>query len=1093
MEESEPKPEKPVTEPAKPRKAMRRVGHGLRVLWLLALAPIVFGLIALFMLINQEFAAPTWVKARLVERAEVVLGKDRLSVDGIYVTVGDDLHPHVRMQGLVLTDAHGSQVATVDRVTGQMSPRGLLFEQRALLQDIAVSGVQLDLRRDATGKVALSFGTGQAAVAEAPGMVEVLDQIDAALANPALEALETISADGLTLNYTDERAGQTWVAQSEGLTFDLTKDVRDLTAQMVVQGDTGPNTTVNISLQSPKDDRSANLAVSVTDMPAAQIATQTPALTWLQALDAPLSLALSGPITEDGKLGIVGVELLIGKGVFLPSGEDGALPFDGAEIALNYDPETAIADVSEVKLISEQLEMRAHGQIIGQNIVAGVPQTILGQLEIAQFKGTFPELYESPIELNGAVLETRLRFDPMRFDIGQFAITDPKLPLQARGHITPTEKGLSVALDVSSPKLTRDEVLHYWPRNQFPGTRQWFGNNLLTGDLTNIGGALRIHPETAPVWVLGFDFADTTLRIVKDTPPIEQASGFASFEQNAFAVTVHDGQIAAAQGGHIDLAGSTVAIPEMDVNESPLYIDLNAQSTVTAVLSVLGQSPVRLLERINKPANMADGRADMTGRIFFPRKNPVPPSEIRYDIAANLSQVASSQIIPNRSLRSSSLALEVNNDSISIAGRARVDGVPVNGEWVNRFGVAGSTVSAQIELSPEALDAFNIGLPSGSVAGRGLGRLDVNLPDRSAPEFTLTSNLRGLRVGVPAVGWSKGPNTEGRLRVVGQLGNRPEIESFAVSGGGLQAEGSVTLNDQGGLRLARIDRLEIGNWFDAPIRLRGRGEGRAPAVEITGGTLDLRRARFGSAQGNGGPVEIALNRLQIAQGIALTNFRGSFNGAGGFNGQFSGNLNGGAGLQGTVAPQNGRSAVRIVSQDAGGIIRSSGLLNGGVGGTLDLVLLPTGGEGSFDGTLAIRNFRLRDAPAMASLLDAISVVGLLQQLDGQGLSFETVDARFRLTPTQLILRESSAVGPGLGISADGIYTLASKQLDFQGVISPFYFLNSIGSVLTRRGEGLVGFNFNVGGTAASPQVSVNPLSALTPGMFREIFRRPPPE
>ena len=65
-------------------------------------------------------------------------------------------------------------------------------------------------------------------------------------------------------------------------------------------------------------------------------------------------------------------------------------------------------------------------------------------------------------------------------------------------------------------------------------------------------------------------------------------------------------------------------------------------------------------------------------------------------------------------------------------------------------------------------------------------------------------------------------------------------------------------------------------------------------------------------------------------------------------------------------------------------------------------------------------------------------------------------------------------------------------MDFQGVVSPFFLINGIGSVLTRRGEGLIGFNFNLRGSVDNPQVSVNPLSALTPGMFREIFRRPPP-
>jgi hypothetical protein len=61
------------------------------------------------------------------------------------------------------------------------------------------------------------------------------------------------------------------------------------------------------------------------------------------------------------------------------------------------------------------------------------------------------------------------------------------------------------------------------------------------------------------------------------------------------------------------------------------------------------------------------------------------------------------------------------------------------------------------------------------------------------------------------------------------------------------------------------------------------------------------------------------------------------------------------------------------------------------------------------------------------------------------------------------------------------------------VISPVYLLNGIGSLFTRRGEGVFGFTYTVTGTTGRPQVSVNPLSILTPGMFREIFRQPLPQ
>ena len=60
------------------------------------------------------------------------------------------------------------------------------------------------------------------------------------------------------------------------------------------------------------------------------------------------------------------------------------------------------------------------------------------------------------------------------------------------------------------------------------------------------------------------------------------------------------------------------------------------------------------------------------------------------------------------------------------------------------------------------------------------------------------------------------------------------------------------------------------------------------------------------------------------------------------------------------------------------------------------------------------------------------------------------------------------------------------------MISPIYLVNGVGQILTRRGEGLFGFNYRVTGTAEAPNVAVNPLSVLTPGMFRELFRQRPP-
>jgi hypothetical protein len=305
----------------------------------------------------------------------------------------------------------------------------------------------------------------------------------------------------------------------------------------------------------------------------------------------------------------------------------------------------------------------------------------------------------------------------------------------------------------------------------------------------------------------------------------------------------------------------------------------------------------------------------------------------------------------------------------------------------------------------------------------------------------------------------------------------------------------VRLNDDRTLERVRFDRVEVGNWLNVPLDLVGRGAGRPLQVVLRGGRLDLRRAEFGKGPPTPGapPMEVALDRLQITDTIALTNMRGRFDTAAGLDGSFDAQLNGAAAVQGRVVPQDGRSAVRLISSDAGDVLRAAGLLRQVVGGDLALVLLPIGSGGAFDGRLTVEGVTIRDAPGIAALLNAVSVVGLINELNGDGIYFDDVEAIFRLTPNQLTLTEASAVGASMGLSMDGTYALDTGQIRMQGVISPVYLLNAIGSILTRKGEGLIGFNYTLRGSAKEPKVGVNPLSALTPAMFREIFRAPPPE
>ena len=87
----------------------------------------------------------------------------------------------------------------------------------------------------------------------------------------------------------------------------------------------------------------------------------------------------------------------------------------------------------------------------------------------------------------------------------------------------------------------------------------------------------------------------------------------------------------------------------------------------------------------------------------------------------------------------------------------------------------------------------------------------------------------------------------------------------------------------------------------------------------------------------------------------------------------------------------------------------------------------------------------------------------------------------------------------MGITLDGYYNARSRTVDFEGVTTPLYAVNGVlqrlfGPLVGRRkGEGMFSFTYRMRGPADDPRVAVNPLSILTPGAFREIFRTRAPE
>jgi hypothetical protein len=1074
--------------------------HSVRGLFLLTLIPVICLALAPLLMIGQEITAPTWLKTRVEAQAARVLNGGAITFGSITVEVGRDLHPVIRMTRTEMRDASGVVLARVPVMEVAVSPRGILLRREVLPQRITLTGAQVALRRAADGSVAIAFEASAPAAGRADNLPALIETIDQSFAAPALAALESVRAEGLIVNYEDLRAARAWTVDGGTIDLVLTPEETRLTGDFALLSGRPFVTGIALDVTSARDSRAASIRVSVTDALATDIASQSPALSWLGLLEAPLSAELTGSLDPQGGLGELSASLDIAAGALRPEPSARPVTFDGARAVLGYDPAAARIRFDEVSVVSDLGEVRAEGQAYLREVTDGWPAVLIGQFSLTDILLDPPGLYPAPVRLAAAGADFRLRLRPFVLEVGAFQVVDAVSEGAAPSRVDGTARvsagrdGWTVALDAGIDRIGIDRLLALWPEGFRPGTRRWFANNVAAATLTDISAVWRSAPgQDRPVLAMTQTFSGAEVRVLRHLPPVQDAAGVVQIHDNVLTVMLEAGRMAAPQGGAVALAGSVFQIPDLRIRQPPATVHLVTDSTITAALSILDQPPWSFISRAGREVTLAQGRARAAGDLQIRLRPRQEGDRVTFSMEADLTEVRSDVLVPGRTLAAAALRLTADQDGMQIAGPMRLGRVPGDVTFATGFGPGSgsATVAGEVELSERFIDEFGIGLPAGMVTGAGTGRLQMTLGD-GPPRFALTSDMAGLRLSLPPLGYAKGPGTTGRFEIEGVLGDVPRVDRIAVEAAGLDAVGRITLSPSGGLDRAEFSRLRLGGWLNSPATLVGRGPGRAPEVRVAGGTLDLRRAAFGSGGAEGGPMVVALESLQVTEGIALTGFRGEFSGAGGFNGQFTARVNGGAEIRGSVAPGGGGTAVRVVSDDAGAVISSAGLLGNGVGGTLDMTLTPAGAEGVYDGRAAIAGIRVRDAPSLAQLLDAISVVGLLQQLDGQGLSFTDVQAAFRILPDRIAVSQASAVGPGLGISLDGTYTQASRTMDFRGVISPLYLLNGVGAVLTRPGEGLFGFNYTLRGPVGSPQVQVNPLSILTPGMFREIFRAPPP-
>jgi hypothetical protein len=922
---------------------------------------------------------------------------------------------------------------------GELAPRRLELHQPVLR-----------LRRTEDGRFAVQFDQPADAAVPAPPGTSTLDEVLAELMRPPAEdtprgALDTLSITGARVTVEDAALDTVW--SLEGTWIELRRlaagGVTGRGAATLRLGEA--RVPLRISAEARGSPAGIALELTLPEIRPAALADIAPALAPLAALDAPARIELSGRLDAEGTLQKVQAGLTAGAGR-LDLGDRRRIPVAGVEATLGWQPDL--------------------------------------------------------LELTHAVV---------RLDGPRAPVVTGRAEARRRGGRWHAAGGLELdAVPVA-------ELGRWWPEGLGGGERAWILANITAGTLRN--GRWTAEAEAAAdlsglqVTALSgtLDVADGTVHWLRPIPPIENAQGQVSFGLTEVGVRVAG---ARQQGTAVQARDATLRFlfPPGAVPTTEMQVGL--AGPVPDVLAVLQHPRLKLFERrplpLTNPAGALDGRLT----IGFPLLADLPVEQLRIRAQARLRDVRLGDVLLGRPIERGQFELGVDNDGLRVSGTATLAEIQarLGVEMDFRTGPPTQvTMRETVQARAEARQLAALGLATEELV-RGPVGLDVRTERRRNGQgrVTVRADLRDAALAVDPVSWSKPPGQNAGAEAVLRLAseNLEAIESFRVEAPSLLIRGNAAFG-----RGTRLERVTINEGRIDGSRFAGEarpptGPNVAWGITLRGPVLDLRRPLADESPSGPPPAEpgpaIGLDgrfeRVLLGEGreLAAVEARVLLDGRGVVR---EGRVAGRAGPRGpfeaTITPQGAGRALRATAEDAGALLGSFDILRHLEGGRLNVAatFAHNGPGAPLSGTAEMSDFAVRNAPGFAKLLQAMTLYGLVEALSGPGLGFARLIAPFTLTPEALTLGEARAFSASLGLTAKGTLDRRRQRLNMEGTIVPAYFFNSLlgnipllGRLFSpETGGGLFAATFRVQGPADDPQVSVNPLAALTPGFLRGLF------
>jgi len=710
-----------------------------------------------------------------------------------------------------------------------------------------------------------------------------------------------------------------------------------------------------------------------------------------------------------------------------------------------------------------------------------------------------------------------------RIDFTDASITTQGGSVAAAGSVGLDGPTPSLAMAASFTPMALSTLKQMWPPFLAGAARKWAYEHIKGGTLE--AGRFEASVPSGVLWTgervilpeeymrLDMRLDDVSFTTIGTVPMVTGASGNAVLAGSTFGIDIEKGEVVTPLGKKVHVTAGAFAVSNTAQRFPDAQVEMQLEGDVGAMAEIANSEPILAMDRRSIDPATLSGKAQANVSIKLPLRPGLTPSEVDWRVGMTTTGFASSEPIEGKLIKSGALSMTATPAEVEIHGKATINGVLASIDVVQPLGDTdgdGDTEAGRrkvtLSLDEKARKQLGIGLDN--VIGGTVGATVSDLGDGSKGQH-YELDLKQARLVLQAVGWSKGIGVPAKLSFdLRPTPNGFVVENMVASGDGFGFKGRAVLDSKYGLVSAELERLALRKGDQISVNLSRKGNGysivaRGSSFDVRGLIAQYKSAATGPSEGAADvsvdakvSTLIGFNQATLSDASVVVQSRGGTV----QKATLEGVLDKG-GISMSFIDSGDQAELRLNSGDAGSVFRFIDIYSRIAGGQMTLTGKRAGPSGPFSGVFDVLNFNIVGEPSMSRLVSATNGTGpeaTRTGLDPANVGFDRMRLDYTKRGSIVVIDDATLRGSSVGATFNGTLDLAKQTVSLAGTYLPAYAFNNLFGRVPILGlalgggskGGLIGVTFKVDGKLGAPSLMINPLSVITPGIFRKIFEFP---